>query len=67
MICCVPGSSPEPRHFEKREDPGDEVESTVLFWEFEACADDGVRTGAFRSLVSLACNQPTKLRAFFPE
>ena len=24
MICCLPGSSPS-RHFERREDPGDEV------------------------------------------
>ena len=31
MIYCVPGSSPEPRHFEKREDPEDEVGRLVHF------------------------------------
>ena len=42
MICCLPGSSPG-RHFESREDPGNEVE--VGPTESDSRRGDGVGQG----------------------
>ena len=49
MICCVPGSSPEPAHLEKREDPGDKVGS--LFVLFSLARLRALQAGSFVSFL----------------